>query len=134
MSKNVTVKRELLEMLLEGAKTLHPKETIVLLRGKITKDVINVLEVVIPPLATYGSSFSSFPTQLLPMDFSIIGVAHSHPSGSLRPSVGDLNHPFGKITFILASPYAGKEHVAAYDRDGKRLMIQVAQVDDKQEH
>jgi len=127
MSKNVTIKRELLEMLLEGAKTLHPKETIVLLRGKVTKDVINVSEVVIPPLATYGSGFSSFPTQLLPMDFSIIGVAHSHPSGSLRPSVGDLNHPFGKITFILASPYAGKEDVAAYDRDGKRLMILVAQ-------
>jgi len=126
MDRNVTMKRELLEMLLEGAKTLHPKETIVLLRGKASKDSINVSEVVIPPLATYGSGFSSFPTQLLPMDFSIIGVAHSHPSGSLRPSVGDLNHPFGKITLILASPYAGKENVAAYDRNGNGLTIQLA--------
>jgi len=126
MDRNVTIKRELLEMLLEGAKTLHPKETIVLLRGKVTKDVINVSEVVIPPLATYGSGFSSFPTQLLPMDFSIIGVAHSHPSGSLRPSVGDLNHPFGKITLIIASPYLGKENVAAYDRNGNGLTIQLA--------
>jgi len=125
MNKNVTIKRELLEMLLEGAKTLHPKETIVLLRGKVSKDSISVSEVVIPPLATYGSGFSSFPTHLLPMDFSIVGVAHSHPSGSLRPSVGDLNHPFGKIAFILASPYAGKENVAAYDRNGNRLPIQV---------
>ena len=87
MNRNVTIKRELLEMLLEGAKTLHPKETIVLLRGKVSKDSISVSEVVIPPLATYGSGFSSFPTHLLPMDFSIVGVAHSHPSGSLRPSV-----------------------------------------------
>jgi len=126
MNVEIVLKRELLEMILEGARRLHPKETIVLLRGKADRDFIKVSQVLIPPLATYGKSFSSFPTGMLPMDFSIIGVAHSHPSGSLRPSVEDLNHPFGKITLIIASPYAGKENVAAYDRNGNGLTIRVA--------
>lgn len=125
MSTNVTIKKELFEMLLESARAVHPRETIVLLRGKANKDAISVSEVLIPPLAMYGKGFSSFPAHMLPMDFSIIGVAHSHPSGSLRPSVGDLNHPFGKITIILASPYEGRESVAAYDRDGRRFTILV---------
>ena len=127
MNAGVVLKKELLDMILEGAKRLHPKETIVLLRGKADRGFVKVSEVLIPPLATYGKSFSSFPTHMLPMDFSIVGVAHSHPSGSLRPSVGDLNHPFGKITLIIAFPYAGEENVAAYDRNGNLLAIRVAQ-------
>ena len=123
MVTDITIKKELLEMLLESAKALHPKETILLLRGKSDRDAINVSEVLIPPLAMYGKGFSGFQTHMLPMDFSIIGVAHSHPSGSLKPSVEDLNHPFGKITLIMGSPYAGRESVVAYDRDGKKLMI-----------
>jgi len=126
MSAHVTIKKELLEMLLESAKALHPKETIVLLRGKANKDAIDVSEVLIPPLAMHGRSFSSFPSHMLPMDFSIVGVAHSHPSGSLRPSVEDVNHPFGRIAVIVASPYKGHENVAAYDRDGKKLALLIA--------
>jgi len=125
MSTSVTVKKELLEMLLESAKGIHPKETIVLLRGKAGKGAISVSEVLIPPLAMHGKGFSSFPTHMLPMDFSIIGVAHSHPSGSLSPSVEDLNHSFGKITLIIAAPYTGKENMAAYDRNGRRLTLLV---------
>jgi len=125
MSTHVTIKKEMLEMLLESAKALHPRETIVLLRGKANKDAIDVSEVLIPPLAMYGKSFSSFPPHMLPIDFSIIGIAHSHPSGGLRPSVEDVNHPFGRIAVIVASPYKGQEDVAAYDRDGKRLTMLV---------
>jgi len=123
MSTSVSIRKELLETLLESAKALHPKETILLLRGRANRATISVSEILIPPLATHGKGFSSFPTHMLPIDFSIIGVAHSHPSGSLQPSVGDLNHPFGKITIIMASPYKGIESLAAYDRDGKRLTI-----------
>ncbi len=122
---SISIRKELFETLLESAKAVHPKETILLLRGKANRVAINVSEILIPPLAMHGRGFSSFPTHMLPIDFSIIGVAHSHPSGSLRPSVGDLNHPFGKITIIMASPYAGIESMAAYDRVGKRLTIRV---------
>jgi len=123
MSTSVSIRKELLETLLESAKVLHPKETILLLRGKANRATISVSEILIPPLAMHGKGFSSFPTHMLPIDFSLIGVAHSHPSGSIQLSVGDLNHPFGKITIIMASPYKGIESLAAYDRDGKRLTI-----------
>jgi len=125
MSKRVTVQREIFEMILESARRLHPKETILLLRGKASKNEINVSEVLIPPLATYGRGFSAFPTHMLPMDFSIIGTAHSHPSGNPTPSIEDLNHSMGKIILIVAYPYSRKEDVVTYNRDGSKLLLQV---------
>jgi len=125
MSTKVTLKREIFEMILEGARRLHPKETIVLLRGKTDKNTINVLEVLIPPLASYGRGFSAFPSHMLPMDFSIIGTAHSHPSGNLKPSVEDLNHSMGKIILIVAFPYKEKENAAVYNRKGEKLTLEV---------
>jgi proteasome lid subunit RPN8/RPN11 len=125
MRAKVAISKELLEMILEGARALHPKETIVLLRGKVGRDIVNVSEVVIPPLATYGRGFSGFPTFMLPMDFSIIGTAHSHPSGNLKPSPGDLNHSLGKLIFIVGFPYRGKENAAVYDRDGEPLVLEI---------
>jgi proteasome lid subunit RPN8/RPN11 len=62
---------------------------------------------------------------MLPMDFSIIGTVHSHPSGSLIPSPVDLNNSMGRVIVIVGFPYDGEENVAAYNRDGKRLMLQV---------
>jgi len=121
----VTIPREILLMVLESAKTLHPKETIFLLRGKATKNSMIISELVIPPAATYGRGFSTFPMYMLPMDFSIIGTVHSHPSGSLTPSSEDLNNSMGKVIIIVAFPYQGKENVAVYNRDGKRLPLQV---------
>ena len=125
MSTKVTLQREILELILESARRLHPKETILLLRGKSSKDLVSVSEVLIPPLATYGSGFSAFPTHMLPMDFSIIGTAHSHPSGNPTPSTEDLNHAMGKVILIVAYPYLREENVAVYNRNGARLTLQV---------
>jgi len=125
MSTKVVVPREILEMILESARHLHPRETILLLRGKASKNVINVSDVLIPPLATYGRSFSAFPAHMLPIDFSIVGAAHSHPSGNLKPSVEDQNHSIGRIMLIVGFPYQGKESVAAYNRSGERLALEV---------
>jgi len=125
LKDEVTIPKEILAMVLESAKTLHPKETILLLRGKATKNSMTISELVIPPAATYGRGFSTFPMHMLPMDFSLIGTIHSHPSGNLTPSPADLNNSMGKIIIIVAFPYQGKENVAAYNRDGKRLILQV---------
>jgi len=125
LKDEVTIPREILMMVLESARTLHPKETIYLLRGKPAKNSLNISELVIPPAATYGRGFSTFPMRMLPMDFSIVGSVHSHPSGSLTPSFEDLNNSMGRIIIIVAFPYQGKENVAVYNRDGKRLTLQV---------
>jgi proteasome lid subunit RPN8/RPN11 len=125
LKDEVTIPREILVMVLESARTLHPKEAIFLLRGKTTKNSLNISELVIPPVATYGSGFSAFPMHMLPMDFSLVGTIHSHPSGNLTPSSGDLNNSMGRVIIIVAFPYQGEENVAAYNRDGKRLTLQV---------
>jgi proteasome lid subunit RPN8/RPN11 len=125
LKDEVTLPKEILAMVLESARRLHPKETIFLLRGKKTKGSLNITELLIAPAATYGSGFSSFPMHMLPMDFSLVGTVHSHPSGSLTPSVEDLNHSMGRVILIVAFPYRGSENVATYNRDGKRLNLQV---------
>jgi proteasome lid subunit RPN8/RPN11 len=125
MDTKVVIEKELLDMILEGAKRLHPKETIVLLRGKMNREAVTVTDVLIPPLATYGTGFSSFPTHMLPMDFSIVGIAHSHPSGSLEPSVEDQNLSMGRIMVIVGFPYMGRENVAVFSRKEGRLSLEV---------
>jgi proteasome lid subunit RPN8/RPN11 len=115
---------ELLQEIFESAKRVHPRETILLLRGKKKKDTLTIFELVIPPFATYGQGFAHIPLHMLPVDFSIIGTVHSHPSGNLSPSAADLNHFFGKILMIIGFPYAGME-VAVYNRDATKLALKV---------
>jgi proteasome lid subunit RPN8/RPN11 len=125
MNTKVVIEKELLDTILEGARRLYPRESIVLLRGKMNREAVTVSDVLIPPLATYGRSFSGFPTHMLPMDFSIVGVAHSHPSGSLEPSVEDQNLSMGRIMLIVGFPYRGRENVAVYSRKEGRLPLEV---------
>jgi proteasome lid subunit RPN8/RPN11 len=125
MNTKVVIEKELLDTILEGARRLYPRESIVLLRGKMNREAVTVSDVLIPPLATYGRGFSGFPTHMLPMDFSIVGVAHSHPSGSLEPSVEDQNLSMGRIMLIVGFPYRGKENVAVYSRKEGRLPLEV---------
>ncbi len=119
----VVIKREALEVLLEAARNAHPREALFLLRGKREKDAIVVEDLVIPPLATHGRGFAEFPLQMLPFDTKLVGSAHSHPSGSLRPSIEDLDACFG-VVLILAYPYVLGSTVA-YDPKGRRVEIEI---------
>lgn len=118
---------ELLKYILEGAKNLYPRETIAFLRGKRKKEVLTVSELVIPPLATYGQGFASTPLHMLPIDFSLVGSVHSHPSGNLTPSAADLNHFFGRILMIVGFPYMDMNNVAVYDRNATKLRLQITE-------
>ncbi len=105
---------------------MHPRESIVILRGKKGRNnVMVVTDLLIPPIATHGHGFASLPLHMLHTDFSILGTAHSHPSGSLKPSPVDLNHFFGAILIIIGYPYVDERNVAAYDREGTRLGLHV---------
>ncbi len=44
----VSVDKELLDTILEGARRLHPKETILLLRGRKKRNTVTVSELVVP--------------------------------------------------------------------------------------
>ena len=112
----VFVKRSVVDSILSYAQIFHPRESILLLKGKVSKHKLVVDDVQIPPLATHGSTFSGFPLSTLPIDFSVIGVAHSHPSGALHPSVTDLNKFYGKIMLITAYPYQSEQNIIILDR------------------
>lgn len=103
----------------------HPNEGILLLRGKISKDRIVIEGVVIPPFATHGQGFASFPLSALPIDFSIVGVAHSHPTGALEPSIPDLNQFYGRVMVIIGYPYESESDVAVFDRDGRPVQYKI---------
>jgi proteasome lid subunit RPN8/RPN11 len=129
MGNNLTVSisAELLDSIFEGAKRLYPKETFLLLRGKKSKNEVRVSELVVPPLAVYGYGFANLPFHMLPMDFSMVGTVHSHPSGNINPSSVDLNHFFGRVLMIVGFPFASAQNVAVYDSKGERLQLQVTE-------
>jgi proteasome lid subunit RPN8/RPN11 len=121
----ISISQELLQTIFKGAKSVYPRETILLLRGEKKKDLIAVTELVVPPLANYGRGFANIRLHMLPMDFSIVGTAHSHPSGNITPSNTDLNHFFGPVLMVVGFPFTNEKNVAVYNRNGERLLLQV---------
>lgn len=124
MIESVVVGREALEVFLEMCRQVFPRENIMLIRGKVKGGRAEIKEFLIPPFSTYGEGFSSFPTYMLPFDLSIIGIAHSHPSGNNRPSNEDLNNFYGRLMLIAAHPYEVKD-VAAYNSKGIKIVLSV---------
>lgn len=123
----VYIKRSVIESILSYAKIFHPREGILLLRGKAGKNTVNVEEIIIPPLSTSGKGFSAFQPYMLPMDLSIIGTAHTHPSGSLTPSTADLNNFYGRVMIIAAYPYASERDIIVINRLGEKLNYKVVE-------
>jgi proteasome lid subunit RPN8/RPN11 len=123
----VELPEDLLNAIFEGARRLYPKESFLLLRGKKSKNVIRVSDLVVPPLAVYGYGFANLPLHMLPIDFSIVGTVHSHPSGNVNPSAVDLNHFFGRILMIVGFPFADAQNVAVYNSNGEKMPLQVTE-------
>jgi len=122
---SIRIDREVLESLLAYAREAYPREGILLLRGKSRKGDVHVTEVLIPPLATHAPSFSSFPLHTLPFDLSIVGTAHSHPSGAARPSLADLNNFYGRVMVIMAAPFRSEKDVGVFNRHGELIPFEL---------
>jgi proteasome lid subunit RPN8/RPN11 len=75
---------------------------------------------VIPPFSVHGPFFSGFPINELPFDLKYVGTAHSHPNGSSRPSLEDLNHFYGLISIIISHPY-DEADIHAFNSNGKEI-------------
>jgi proteasome lid subunit RPN8/RPN11 len=119
----VLISRGAVDGIISYSKALHPNEAILILQGKTTREQVIIESLVIPPFASSGPYFSGFSNYHLPFDGSYIGSAHSHPGGSNRPSLEDLNRGFyGAVSIIIAHPY-DDSMIAAYDRNGSKLEI-----------
>jgi len=121
----VSIPKEILHSIFVSAQQLYPKETVLILRGKKKKDNIYITDLLVPPLATYGYGFANMPLHMLPMDFSLMGMVHSHPSGDKTASDVDFNHFFGRIMMIVGYPYENQQDVVVYNCYGEKLSFQV---------
>jgi len=121
----VIIKRDVVDGLLSYCHNVHPREAILLVRGKKLKDKIQINALMIPPLPVHSETFTSFPIHMLPIDPSILGTAHSHPNGVLRPSLEDLNNYFGRVMLIIGFPYMSKNDISVFDREGNRAVFTV---------
>ena len=121
--RNVILTRQVADGIITYSKTYHPNEGILILQGKSKRSgEIRVDGLVVPPFSSHEPYYSGFPTNELPMDLSYIGTAHSHPGGSNRPSLEDLNHFFGLVSIIINFPYDYKT-IGAYDRNGNSVNL-----------
>lgn len=112
-------------VLLDMARSAHPLEMLVLLRGRKQADAVVVEDLLFAPLSQHSELSVYFRMNLMPMDFSVVGLAHSHPSGAGEPSLEDLHNFVGKVMLILTPPYEGPEDIHAYDGEGRPLRVEV---------
>jgi proteasome lid subunit RPN8/RPN11 len=125
IQKKIIISRSATDGIISYSKGLHPNEAILILQGKTTQEQVIIEGLVIPPFASSGPYYSGFSNYHLPFDNSYVGSAHSHPGGSNRPSLEDLNRGFyGAVSIIIAHPYEDKT-IAAYDRNGNKLEIEI---------
>jgi proteasome lid subunit RPN8/RPN11 len=125
MQRQVVISRTAIDGIISYSKALHPNEAILILQGKTTREQVVIESLVIPPFALSGPYYSGYSNYYLPFDNSYIGSAHSHPGGSNKPSLEDLNRGFyGAVSIIIAHPYEDRT-IAAYDRNGNKLEIKI---------
>ena len=118
--RQVSLKKDVQDGILSYCKMNHPNECILILRGKSKKGNITIDSLVIPPFSSTGPTFAGFPHSFLPFDLSYVGIVHSHPSGSARPSLTDMNNFFGLISLIVKSPYENDD-IFAWDSSGNSI-------------
>ncbi|MCJ2562884.1 MAG: Mov34/MPN/PAD-1 family protein [Candidatus Thermoplasmatota archaeon] len=116
------IKRETIEMILEASRDVHPNEFGAILRAE--EGVVT--EIMLLPGTISGSRSAIFQLHMLPIDFTVVGTAHSHPSGSIRPSGADIAffQRFGYIHIITGVPF-NKDSWRAFDLYGEPIDLEV---------
>ena len=117
------IKEDCLNLILECSKSSYPKEFAWLLRA-YEKQIIE--ELIVLPGTLSGDSHAIFQFHMLPIDFSIVGTIHSHPSISSFASQADLQlfNKYGKIHIIAARPF-NTTSWRAYAHNGKEIDVEI---------
>jgi len=117
-----SIKKRTLKMILESAKSSYPNEFGALMRASEGE----IGELVLLPGTISGGSSAIFHLDMLPIDFTIVGSIHSHPSGSYMPSKADLEffRRSGRIHIIVRYPYTMNDW-AVYNINGDRIKLEV---------
>jgi proteasome lid subunit RPN8/RPN11 len=115
-----------LDLIFESSKSSFPQEFGALLRvDRVNKNTI--IEVVLLPGTISGDSHAIFHLHMLPVDFSVVGTVHSHPSSIARPSEADLDlfSHFGRIHIIVGVTPFGGVSWKTYDYAGNEVSVEI---------
>ncbi|DAC72227.1 MAG TPA: hypothetical protein DSN98_06320 [Thermoplasmata archaeon] len=120
------ITKKCLELIFESSKSNYPQEFGALLRvDRVNKNTI--IEVVLLPGTISGDSHAIFHLYMLPVDYSVVGTVHSHPSAIARPSEADLDlfGHFGRIHIIVGVTHFGDVSWRTYDYKGSEVLVEV---------
>jgi len=124
LERKVSLKKDARDGIISYCKMKHPNEAVLILRGKSRKGNITIDGLIIPPFSYTDTTFAGFPNSFLPLDTSYVGIVHSHPQGSEKPSITDLNNFFGLVAITVKSPY-DDDDIFAWDSKGDPIEITV---------
>ena len=124
LERKVSLKKDARDGIISYCKMKHPNEAVLILRGKSRKGNITIDGLIIPPFSYTDTTFAGFPNSFLPLDTSYVGIVHSHPKGSEKPSITDSNDFFGLVSITVKSPY-DDDDIFAWDSKGDPIEIAV---------
>ncbi len=116
------IERPVLELIAEAARSSHPNE----FGGSLRAEGDRVTELILVPATVGGARHAILPLFNLPVDSSIVGTVHSHPSPYAIPSDADLHlfRNFGHTHIIIANPYTDTTW-RAYDHQGRNIVLEI---------
>jgi proteasome lid subunit RPN8/RPN11 len=120
------ITQKCLDMIVESSKSNYPQEFGALLRVDRV-DKTTIIEVILLPGTISGDSHAIFHLHMLPVDYSVVGTVHSHPSSIPRPSDADLDlfSHFGRIHLIIGVSSYGDVTWKAYDHTGQPVTLTI---------
>ena len=122
MPHPTAIRGELLDLICACSRDQHPYEFAAVLRqeGKIITDLLPL------PGGIAGDEHAILPLHMLPVDWSICGVVHSHPIPDIRWADAYL-HLFqkcGTTHIISAYPY-DRRSWASYNFRGEAIELEI---------
>lgn len=105
---------------MESSKKYYPDEFMCFLSGD--KKIKEITEIVFLP-STSGTNFASILESVIPIDDTILGSVHSHPSGIASPSAADkVFFRRYKLNLIIST---SSNQIGFFDSTGNTIKVEV---------
>jgi len=116
------IRRNVLHLICEVSKENFPNE----FSGQLRAQDGTIHELTLLPGTKQGRVSALVNLWMMPIDYSVVGSVHSHPSGNYSPSDADLEffRKFGAVHIIIGKPYTLKSW-QAYDYDGNPMTLEI---------